>query len=41
MNALRQLLNRGALLCAICYIIALALYNMTHHDNIKHHQPPV
>ena len=41
MNALRQLLYRGGLSCAICYIIALTLYNMTHHDNIKHRQPPV
>lgn len=37
MNALRRLLYRGALSYAICFLIALTMYNV----NIKHHKPPL
>ena len=41
MNALRRWLYRGTLSCAICFIIALTMYNRTNHVNVKYHKPPV
>ena len=41
MNALRRWLYRGTLLCAMCFLIALTLYNRTNHVNVKYHIPPV
>ena len=40
MNALRRWLYRGTLSCAMCYLIALTLYNRTNHVNVKYHKPP-
>ena len=41
MNALRRWLYRGTLSCAMCFIIALTLYNRTNHVNVKYHKFPV
>ena len=41
MNALRRWLYRGTLLCAMCFLIALTLYNRTNPVNFKYHIPPV
>ena len=41
MNALRQWLYRGTISCAMCFIIALTLYNRTNHVNVKYHKCPV
>ena len=41
MNALRRWLYRGKLSCAMCFIIALTLYNRTNHVNVKYHKSPV
>ena len=41
MNALRRWLYRGTLSCAMCFIIALTLYNRTNHVNAKYHKFPV
>ena len=39
MNALRRWLYRGTLSCAMCFLIALMLYNRTNHVNVKYHKP--
>jgi hypothetical protein len=31
----------GTLSCAMCFIIALTLYNRTNHINVKYHKSPV
>ena len=41
MNALRRWLYRGTLSCAMCFLIALTLYNRTNHVNVKYYKPPV
>ena len=41
MNVLRRWLYRGTLFCAMCFLIALTLYNRTNHINVKYHIPPV
>ena len=41
MNALRRWLYPGTLSCAMCFIIALTLYNRTTHVNVKYHKSPV
>ena len=41
MNALRRWLYRGTLSCAMCFLIALTLYNRTNHVNAKYHKSPV
>ena len=41
MNALRRWLYRGTLSCAMCFLIALTLYNRTNHVNVKYHKPPM
>ena len=41
MNALRRWLYRGTLTCAMCFLIALTLYDRTNHVNVKYHKPPV
>ena len=41
MNAQRRWLYRGTLLCAMCFLIALTLYNRRNHVNAKYHIPPV
>ena len=41
MNALRRWLYHGTLSCAMCFLIALTLYNRTNHVNVKCHKPPV
>ena len=41
MNALRRWLYLGTLSCAMCFIIALTLYNRTNHVNVKYHKSPV
>jgi hypothetical protein len=41
MNVRRQWLYSGTLLCAMCFIIALTLYNRTNHVNVKYHKSPV
>jgi hypothetical protein len=38
MNALRRWLYRGTLSCAMCFIIALTLYNRTNPVNVKYHK---
>jgi hypothetical protein len=37
MSALRRWLYRGTLSCAMCFIIALTLYNRTNHCNIRNY----
>ena len=41
MNALRRWLYRGTLLSAMCFIIALTLYNRTNDVNVKYPKSPV
>ena len=41
MNALTRWLYRGTISCAMCFIIALTLYNRTNHANVKYHKSSV
>jgi lysylphosphatidylglycerol synthetase-like protein (DUF2156 family) len=36
-----HLIGLGTLSCAMCFIIALTLYNRTNHVNVKYHKSPV
>ena len=35
------LIRHGTLSCAMCFLIALTLYNRINHVNVKYHKPPV
>ena len=41
MNALIRWLYRCTLSCAMCFLIALTLYNRTNHATVKCHRRPV
>ena len=41
MNAPRRRLYRVTLSCAMCFLIALMLYNRTNHVNVKYHKSSV